>query len=174
MPMGGLRHASSVDDQALPLGPYDSISHSVQDPLAGTDGGLRGSSRVSYSSDQQDTSYAPPQDLPPQHAESMSSSYNAPSLAQSRFGYGAEEEYASPQAVQSTGLMNPFAQMNEWGTSQYSYNAGLSRTNIEQEHSGLYGKDASLHLKLQSLVILDNLVSRHALLITCQLTNHLN
>ena len=45
---------------------------------------------------------------------------------------------------------------HDWGDgSHYSHNVGWDS---HHDSAGLYGKDASLHLKLQSLTVLDNLV----------------
>ncbi|PNS18351.1 hypothetical protein CAC42_6168 [Sphaceloma murrayae] len=77
--------------------------------------------------------------------------------------YSADEGYASapvqqqPSASPSVG----YGKSSEWPDAQWAceqqYNPSRSNQNIYQGTAELYGKDASLHLKLQSLAVLDNL-----------------
>lgn len=87
---------------------------------------------------------------------------------------GAEQNqyYNLPNEYVATSLDNqgpfPAAPLNDWSSASFPYTNGFEGWNHNQyEEPIVYGQDASLHLKLQSLSTLQNLVSCS---VSCHLT----
>ena len=73
--------------------------------------------------------------------------------------YHGDSGYPAPlMSQQSTGPMAHYVPQTDWPDHSYSGSASWTQPVAPFDPTGFYGKDASLHLKLQSLSILDNLV----------------
>jgi len=82
--------------------------------------------------------------------------------------YQPEVDYATPvMSHQSTGPLSHYMTQTDWPDHSYPSAASWTQPVASYDTSGLYGKDASLHLKLQSLAILDNLVRKSGIRVGC-------
>jgi len=134
-----------------PAGGMNSYGPTSQNAYKGYDytqmGGMAPSSSMSQHGGRQESCR---QDVPTQHQQYPGH--------QSQY-YQGEVDYATPViSHQSTAPLSHYMTQTDWPDHAYSSAASWSQPVAPFDTTGLYGKDASLHLKLQSLAILDNLV----------------
>ena len=155
-PVGGLRHAQSVEEQAMPVSQYGTHPLDVRTVNVAADiphSSLRGNDAYDR---RQEECYPAPRDGTSQNRGDAEPPYQM-NLSQSRY-YAEGEEYTSTGPDPSAYRQNAYEPLTGWGEAEYDYNATVRPSRVPEDPSSMYGKDASLHLKLQSLSILDNLV----------------
>lgn len=155
-PMGSLRAAQIDPDRTAitPNAPIES-STSFHDTGSTFNSRVRSATTSSlYDNASDNGQYSSPQASIGQQNQIMNPAYQT-ALEHTQF-YGTGGSYGNTPASTRTAPVIP---LNGWGDTQYSSMSGLGIAPIRAETTSLYGNDASLHLKLQSLSVLDNLVS---------------
>jgi len=78
--------------------------------------------------------------------------------------YNLSSDYVPPSLDNQASFSGPVPNISDWSHGSFPYTNGFEGWNHNQyEEPIVYGQDASLHLKLQSLPTLQNLVGQDLL-----------
>lgn len=144
------RSLNTADSYATPASSFHSVGSSPYiDPNLATSTLATG-----YGNTRHILPYSTPWEPPDQLQDDDNLLY-APDAPQTQY----RGDYATRITPHVSACPSSFSILNDWRDSQYSYGAAAGSLGTQIDSLSMYGQDASLHLKLQSLAILDNLVS---------------